>query len=73
MPTQSDEITSFMNKALTMATKGGNIDIQSGMGPATGPNIYSSAMPKTKASSTVRTIHYFFIMHKTSLKNTIFC
>ena len=61
MPTKSDEITSFINKAITMATRGGRIDIHSGIGPSTGHIIYSSTMPKTKASTTVRPIHFFFI------------
>ncbi len=60
-PTKSDEITSFINKAITMATNGGKIDIHSGIGPVTGPKTYSNAMPKTKASATVKPIHFFFI------------
>ena len=55
-----------------MATKGGKIDIHNGIEPATGPNKYSSAMTNTIANTTAKPIHFFFIMHKMRLKNTIF-
>ena len=72
MPTKSEEITSLINNAITMATKGGRIDIHNGMGPVTGPNTYNNAMPTTRAKSTTQTIHFFFMMHKKRVKNTIF-
>ena len=31
------------------------------MGPVTGPKTYSNAMPKAKANTTVKLIHFFFI------------
>ena len=38
MPKNKEEITSFINSAITMATNGGSTDIHSGIGPATGPS-----------------------------------
>lgn len=72
MPTNNEEITSFINKAITMATKGGSIDIHSGMGAVAGPKTYSSTKPKTRTNATIKPIHFLFILHKLKPKNTIF-
>ena len=72
MPTKSEEITSLISKAITMATKGGKIDIHKGIDPATGPKIFSSTMPKTKAISTERTIRFLFIGIKCGTKIQFF-
>ena len=64
MPTKSEEITSFINKAITMATKGGKIDIHKGIGVAAGPKTYSSAIPKRRTKATVKPIHFLFIGSK---------
>ena len=61
MPTNNEEITSLINKAITMASTGGSIDIHSGIGPATGPKTYSNDRLKTKAITTISPIHFFFI------------
>ena len=61
MPTNNEEITSLINKAITMASTGGSIDIHSGIGPATGPKTYSNDRLKDKAITTISPIHFFFI------------
>ena len=60
-PINKEEITSFINNAITMATKGGNIDIHRGMGVEAVPKTYSSTMPKMRANATVKPIHFLFI------------
>ena len=72
MPTKSEEITSLINKAITIATIGGRIDIQSGIGAEAGPKTYSNTSPNTRANATIKPIHFFFIAHKMKPKNTIF-
>jgi hypothetical protein len=59
-PTKSEEITSFINKAIRMATKGGSIDIHMGMGPEMGPRKESTAMAITMTANTmIRTVFFF--------------
>ena len=64
MPTKSEEITSFINKAITMANKGGKTDIHSGIETVAGPKTYSSTMPKMRTNATVKPIHFLFISSK---------
>jgi len=72
MPTKSEEITSFINKAITMATKGGKIDIHSGIGPDTGPKAYISNMPNKMIMSTPNPIFFDFIKQKYAQKYIFF-
>ena len=71
-PINKEEITSFINNAITMATKGGKIDIHRGMGPATGPKAYSSNMPNNKIMKMPNPICFVFIMRKIVRKITFF-
>ena len=60
-PINKEEITSFINNAITMATKGGNTDIHIGIEAVAVPKTYSSTMPKMRTNATVKPIHFLFI------------